>query len=243
MTDSLAPVSDAIRESLSAHFKSLIDERDDWKAAHVSDCYGCLYAVHARRSADAKPVEEREPEACLKMHLGTVIEEIVADGLGDGSVIKRGERIAWNPKTLACKRNVDEDYTPEADEIIGHMDLTIDVPGVGEVLGEIKSTAFFNGRVPKEPSPHYVDQASTYATAINADAAFILIVDRASGRWVIFWLDLPALRDETIVRAIEVLEQTGPDAFPPPPVPRYDWQKKYCSLGSNCACRAKEIEA
>jgi len=100
-----------IVETIGTAFKALIEERGDWREAHVSDVYGCDYSAHARRGADAKPVQNRDAQGALKMRLGTVIEEYVADGLGRfadarGACSERGERIAWNPTTGQVRRGL-----------------------------------------------------------------------------------------------------------------------------------------
>jgi hypothetical protein len=163
--------SEDIASAIGDGIVSLIEERDDWRDAHVSDVYGCDYSTHARRGADAKPVQNRDAEGCLKMQLGVDIEGHVAKILvahyrQRGYEAWRNERIAWNPETGVVRRGMldaghgfngfdSSDAPPcpgcehcqaQPGEIIGHMDFNAQ-NSQGEDLLEIKSTALY-GRMP-----------------------------------------------------------------------------------------------
>lgn len=244
-------MSDDLRAVIEAGFQGLLTKRDDAAFAHVSDCYGCDRATWERRQGF--PPALREPQACLKMQLGNDIERYVCDALqahyeAQGFVVMRDCPVVWNPAKGRGGAYVGPAYladfqTVQPDEILGHMDfLAHKCTDVGQVVIECKSTSFFRGKVPTEPSPHYVVQTATYAIAVGAEKAGIIIVCRESGRIAgPFWLDLEALEAETIERAKEVIALTG-SIIPPQATPSYSWQPKYCNMGSACACLAAQRE-
>src|SRR6202000_688438 len=78
---------------------------------------------------------------------------------------------------------------PQPGEMIGHTD-GIAFMEFGEILIEIKSTQFFRGKAPTEPSAHYIEQAATYGVAIDAVGVCIIVVDRNTGDFRVFWLEL-----------------------------------------------------
>lgn len=223
----------AIREAIANHLtRTVITDRGDEQYAHVSDTFGCDYATWVRRNGDAPP-HDRSPESCLKMALGNDVERYVLDALQDayeaeGWTVARNARIQWNPAT-GVTRSLPEEAEPLAGTIVGHYDFFA-VNGEESHLLEIKSTSFLKGRAPNEPSLHYVEQAATYATALAATHAGIIIACRESGRIAgPFWLDLDALEFATIERAKAVLEKTN-SLIPPQAEPRYAWQCKYCPI-------------
>lgn len=131
---------------------------------------------------------------------------------------------------------------PRENELIGHVDVIVQDAGAEETVFEIKSTSRFAVKKAVEAvlalDHHYVDQAAGYGIAIAARAAGIFIADRDTCEITgPLWIDLDAVRERIVARAKEVLERTNPEAFPPEPKPRYDWQPKYCSLGDACACK------
>ena len=239
-----APSDDLIL-AIDAHLRSLITERGDEQFAHVSDCFGCDRAVWERRQPGFVP-RERDAQACLKMQLGVEIERHVCDGLqadyeARGWLVTRDAAMAWDPNEGRGSAEIVNEQTSWAleNEMVGHIDLGAEEKpnhnGARHVL-EIKSTSFLKGRVPLEPSPHYVEQAATYGIAVGATHCGIIIVCRESGRIAgPFWLDLDALEFATIERAKQVIEATHPDAFPPEAKPRYAWQPRYCLVG-DCPC-------
>ena len=237
-----------IREVIADHLKGLITERGDGAFAHVSDCFGCDRATWSRRNGETLPWD-RSPEMCLKMQLGVEIERHVCDGLeaeyeANEHDVQRDVRIAWNPAHGVGKAHfVERDYIPGPGEIVGHLDFLADDQSYDKTtVLEIKSTSFLKGRAPSEPSLHYIEQTATYGIAVGATHAGIIIVCRESGRIAgPFWLDLPALEFATIERAKAVLEKTS-GLIPPPAVPRYSWQPRYCGLGKACACAASLLE-
>jgi hypothetical protein len=242
----IATPQDELLSAIDAHFQTLLTERGDEQFAHVSDTFGCDYATWTRRQGGFKRAP-RSSEAILKMALGNDVERYVCNALEehyllrDGFSVRRNERIAWNPNEgQGMSYRLHEDENPQEDETVGHFDfLAMDTHREdGELhLIEVKSTSFLKGRVPAEPSPHYVEQAATYGIAVGATHCGIIVVCRESGRIAPpFWLDLNALEFATIERAKRVIEATNPDAHPPDPVPRYGWQPKYCGLGDKCAC-------
>jgi hypothetical protein len=146
--------------------------------------------------------------------------------------------------------------SPAADELIGHMDFCVQELD-GETVFEIKSTSRFAFKKQCDAARmgfgHYVEQLVGYATAINAKRCGLFIADRdACTIEGPFWIDLDATvaraegfdpelgsyRATARARALEVLANTDPTAFPPAPKPRYKWQPQYCSLGDACACKA-----
>jgi hypothetical protein len=245
-TEELASVIDA-------HLRGLITDRGDGAWAHVSDCFGCDRATWERRQGTASG-HERDAKACLKIQLGVDIERYVCDGLeayfrANDFWVARDHPILWNPDlgrngatTFAgSSENPMPPIEAVSTHIVGHADLYAWNNAREEsVLIECKSTSFFRGKVPTEPSEHYAIQTATYAIALGASKAGIIIVCRESGRVAgPFWLDLDALESATIARAKEVLAVTSPDNMIPPEArPRYSWQPKYCGMGSACACLA-----
>jgi hypothetical protein len=242
---------DDLKLVIDSHFRSLITDRGDGAFAHVSDCFGCDYATWARRQGNAEP-RERDAQACLKMSLGVDIERYVCDALqadyeARGLFTIRDMRIRWNPNDGrgGSHRMLAELEEPNPGEIVGHLDFMAsdynDKSAGERVVIEVKSTSFLKGRIPSEPSPHYVEQAATYGIAVGATHCGIVIVCRESGRIAgPFWLDLDALEFATIERAKAVLEKTS-GLIPPQAVPRYSWQPRYCAL-AECACAAAALE-
>lgn len=238
--------SDELALAIDSHIRSLITERDDWQFAHVSDCYGCDRSTWERRQRTTAPTNERDGKSCLKMALGNDVERYVCDGLqtfyeAKGYATARDYRVIWDPHngrgTYTWAR---EEIMPLPNYIVGHADFHAWHPNGESILLECKSTSFFRGKAPTEPSLHYVEQAATYAIAVGATHAGIIIACRESGRIAgPFWLDLDALEFATIERAKAVIANTSPDnMIPPAAFPRYSWQPKYCSMGAECACLA-----
>jgi hypothetical protein len=242
---------DDLKLVIDSHFRSLITDRGDGAFAHVSDCFGCDYATWARRQGNAEP-RERDAQACLKMQLGVEIERYVCDALqawyeAQGYGIYRDYGIVWDPEKGRGVFNEGLGLSPTRRgpdaqrEIVGHADLVAWRDGKPHTLIEVKSTSFLKGRIPTEPSPHYVEQAATYGIAVGATHCGIVIVCRESGRIAgPFWLDLDALEFATIERAKAVLEKTS-GLIPPRAEPRYSWQPRYCAL-AECACAAASLE-
>ena len=242
----IAPSTPDLRAVIEAHLQTLMTERGDEHLCHVSDVFGCDFASWSRRQPGFKPAL-RDSKACLKMQLGNDIERYVCDALqlhyeAQGYVVRRDYALAWNPKLgqgCAVHARTEEPFPAFADtrdSIFGHVDLFADRGH--RIVIECKSTSYLRGKVPDAPQQHYVEQTATYAIALGATQAGIIIVCRESGRIAgPFWLDLDALEAQTIARAKEVIERTNPEAFPPEAQPRYSWQPKYCALGSECQCK------
>ena len=154
------------------------------------------------------------------------------DGGGEGDVV-----LLLHKPCPGCAH-----CAPRENELIGHVDVIVQDAGAEETVFEIKSTSRFAVKKAVEAvlalEHHYVDQLAGYGIAITAKAAGIFIADRDTCEVTgPLWIDLDAVRERIVARAKEVLERTNPEAFPPEPVPRYDWQPRYCNLGDKCACK------
>lgn len=241
---------DRLLDVIADHLRAMSPPRGDEAFAHVSDCFGCDAATYLRRRGAKTTLPD--PAMLMKWQLGHAVEAIVCDALqadyeAQGHGVYRDYLIVWNPSDGRGSYNHGLGLTPtkgyvsRQNEMIGHADFLSWQDGKPHTLLEIKSTSFLKGRPPSEPSLHYVEQAATYGIAVGATKCGIIIVCRESGRVAgPFWLDLDKLEFITIARAKAVLENTDPEAFAPPePRPRYEWQKRYCSL-AECACLAAE---
>jgi hypothetical protein len=257
-------------EIIADYLRDLRDERGDDQFAHISDCYGCDNATYLRRQPGFEPLVPSD-QSVTKMRNGTRCEADTFDALeaayrAEGYAIFRNYRIAWRPEGGAgAYRELCEPFhapigeaacqgcnmcEPYGDELVGHIDFYF--CRIGKTTGildrldvcifEGKSTVFY-GKPPKDPSPYFCEQTYSYATAVKAERAGLIVECRATGERKLWWFtrgeyaepgyDLDALEYVAVARAKAVLEHTDPNALTPPEArPRYDFQCDYCDAGA-----------
>lgn len=227
-------IVDAIIEAIEEHIASTHSERGDEAHAHVGDLGFCKRQTHARRSG--KRMGKFDTETLWKFWSGLMLEKFVAEAVGKRMEVLRDVRIAmWPGPGRIDAKIVGEEYVPLAIEMIGHPD------GVTQnAVIEVKSTEFFKQQKPpyarilptidriKNNQQHYVYQTAAYALALQKPHAILVVVDRASLKYVVFRFDPRDAYKDVRDWMIAVLADTEPGQPEPAPRPPKQWMCAYC---------------
>lgn len=229
-----------LQDALAAYHADL-DDRGDERYAHVSDLYGCDACTWARRRG--LPLIPHDHATRLKFAGGRGVEDAIAIELAaalkpEGWDLVRDVRVALGvtfdfagsgtaPVALRG-RVIGPEETPEADELIGHLDyLLVHEDGSRRVV-EVKSLPT-RRKDNQDLQWRHAMQAAAYALALDIPEFAVLAVYRADMSIAEHWQGAEGWRAQVLARAAQVLERTAPSNEGPPDAEQVEpWLSRYC---------------
>jgi hypothetical protein len=235
---------DEFARAIDAYAHATFELRGDEACAHVKDLGSCDRQTWARRHGFEGAFDS---DTLRKFSLGFFVEDYILEALGVRMDLTHGLRLAMWPGFDGIEGQiVGEDYEPGDHEMVGHPD------GVGDAcVVEIKSTEFLVDRTTyarilptlasvQEHQRHYLLQCAAYALALAKPVGILVIVCRASGKYVVLQFDPHDYEAEVMLRMIQVFETTSAAVPMPPAEPPgwsfnkngASWMCKYCRFYS-----------
>lgn len=200
--------------------------RGDEAHAHVADLGGCDTATamrrrgYARQPHDDKTLRLFEAGLWYEERKLRAIQRTIPD-------IVRGVRVAmWPDLGGIGAKIVDEHYTPEWWEMIGHPD---GVSAARQAVAEIKSTASYFSPTLQwvyDNKRQWIYQVAAYALALRKPLG-VLIFEHRSGMHdedAVVWLDPRDYEEAILSRMTSVLATTPDNPIPQPHLPEWSFK-------------------